>query len=205
MIAVLLVAALASGWSAWRQRAAPVGATSASDRSDYVLEDFELVSLGDDGREAFTLRAPHLRRDPADGTLALDEPLFLLPEEDGGFYWELRSATGWISGDSEEMRLRGDVVAISDPDGERAMRMDTDALDVFPRQRRASSASAVTITQPGTTMQGTGMEADLAGKIEGVERFVVTTERSEIQRTLELDHGLRDGQRFGVIALFQLG
>ena len=170
MILVLLVAAIASGWSAWRQRVETPAATSSSDRSDYVLEDFQLVSLDNAGQEAFTLRAPHLRRDPVDETLALTEPLFLLPEEDGGFYWELRSATGWISADSEEMRLRGDVVAISDPEGERSMRMETDALAVFPRQRRASSAAAVTITQPGTTMRGTGMEIDLADK-----RFQLTS------------------------------
>ena len=170
MIIVLLAAAIASGWSAWRQRADSPLATAVSDRSDYVLEDFQLVSLDDDGQEAFTLRAPHLQRDPADETMSLREPVFLLPEEDGGYYWDLRAATGWISADSEEMRLDGDVVAVSDPAGGRAMRMETDALAVFPRQRRARTDAAVTITQPGTTMRGTGMEADLAGK-----RFQLTS------------------------------
>ena len=170
LIAVLLVAALASGWSAWRQGAEAPDATVTSDRSDYVLEDFELVSLDRDGHEAFTLRAPWLQRNPVDETLALREPVFLLPEAEGGYYWDLRAATGWISADSEEMRLDGDVVAVSDPDGNRAMRMETDALQVFPGQRRARTDAAVTITQPGTTMQGTGMEADLAGK-----RFQLTS------------------------------
>jgi lipopolysaccharide export system protein LptC len=170
LIVVLLVAAIASGWSAWRQRAEQPATTTASDRSDYVLEDFELVSLDRAGQESFTLRAPHLQRDPVDGTLALQQPVFLLPEEDGGFYWDLRGATGWISADSNEMRLDGDVVAISDPAGSRAMRMETDALQVFPRERRARSDAAVTITQPGTTMRGIGMEADLADK-----RFQLTS------------------------------
>lgn len=170
MIIVLLLAAIASGWSAWRQRAEAPEAASASDRSDYVLEDFELVSLDEDGSEAFTLRAPHLHRDPVDETMSLREPVFLLPEEGGGLYWDLRAATGWISADSERMRLEGDVVAVSDPDGGRAMRLDTEALEVLPRQRRARSDVAVTITQPGTTMRGTGMEADLADK-----RFQLTS------------------------------
>ncbi|MEN1939954.1 LPS export ABC transporter periplasmic protein LptC [Luteimonas sp. MJ246] len=164
MIAVLLAAAIASGWSAWKQRAEVAGATATSDRSDYVLEDFQLVSLDSGGQEAFTLRAPHLHRDPVDGTMSLREPLFLLPEEEDGLYWDLRAATGWISADSEEMRLRGDVVVVSDPAGARGMRMETGALDVFPEQRVARSDDAVTITQPGTTMRGTGMEADLAEK-----------------------------------------
>lgn len=164
VIVALLVAAVASGWSAWRQRAGVPEAAAASDRSDYVLEDFELVSLDDRGQESFTLRAPWLQRHPADGTLSLREPVFLLPEEGGDLYWDLRAATGWISEDSEEMRLQGDVVAVSDPDGGRAMRMETTSLQVFPGDRRASTNAAVTITQPGTTMQGTGMEADLARK-----------------------------------------
>lgn len=164
MIAVLLVAAIASGWSAWRQRAEVQAGTTVSDRSDYVLEDFQLVSLDEHGHEAFTLRAPWLQRNPLDETMSLREPLFLLPEGDDGLYWDLRAATGWISADSEEMRLEGDVLAVSDPGGDRAMRMETDALRVFPRQRRASTDVAVTITQPGTTMRGTGLEAELDEK-----------------------------------------
>jgi len=170
MIAILLVAAIASGWSAWRRGADLEEATVASDRSDYVLENFQLVSLDNDGQEAFTLRAPWLQRNPADATLSLREPVFLLPEEGGEYYWDLRAATGWISGDSNEMRLEGDVVAVSDPSGGRAMRMETDNLQVFPDARRARTDAAVTITQPGTTMRGIGMEADLAGK-----RFQLTS------------------------------
>lgn len=171
LIAILLVAAVASGWSAWKQRSPEPAAGQTSSRSDYVLEDFELVSLDRRGEEAFTLRAPHLHRDPAEGTLSLREPLFLLPEAGGEYYWDLRAATGWISADSEEMRLSGDVVAVSDPAGPRHVRMETGRLAVFPGERRASSDDVVTITQPGTTMRGTGMEADLAGK-----RFQLTSQ-----------------------------
>lgn len=170
MILVLLLAAIASGWSAWRQRTDVPAAAGTSDRSDYVLHDFELVSLDDDGHEAFTLRAPHLHRDPVDETMALREPVFLLPEEEGALYWDLRASTGWISADGERMRLQGDVVAVSDPADTRAMRLETEALEVLPRERRASSDLAVTITQPGTTMSGTGMEVDLADK-----RFQLTS------------------------------
>ena len=152
LFAALMVLAAASGWSVWKQRTAAPAAAAPSERSDYVLEDFQLVALDDDGREAFTLRAPWLRRNPADDTLSLRDPLFLLPEDEGDFYWDLRAATGWISADSERMRL------------------ETTALEVLPRQRRAHTDAAVTVTQPGTTMRGTGMEADLAGK-----RFQLTS------------------------------
>jgi len=56
------------------------------------------------------------------------------------------------------------VVADSPADGGRPTVMRTERLDVYPQDNRASSDAVVTITTPGTTMRGTGMEADLAGK-----------------------------------------
>lgn len=174
----LLLAAIVSGWSAWRQRADPV-AEAASQRSDYVLRDFELVSLDDQGKESFTLRAPELARNPADGTAALKTPLFLLPDTDGS-YWEVRSKTGWLSADHVELRLRGDVVANTAAGGRHSVRMNTEQLNVFPRLRRATSDVVVTITQPGTTMRGTSMQADLGSrnvKLENVQTRHVPARR----------------------------
>lgn len=162
-IVALLLGAIVSGWSAWRQRADDAPVAAASQRSDYVLRDFELVSLDKQGKEAFTLRAPELARDPGDETILLQTPLFLLPDRDG-HYWDVRSKTGWVSADNDELRLRGDVVAKTDPESGREMRMASQELNVFPDTRVATSDAAVTITQPGTTMTGTGLRADLASK-----------------------------------------
>ncbi len=161
LTAVLLLAALLSGWSAWRQRAEVVAAGSATARADYVLREFELVSLGADGKEAFTLRAPELARDASDETLSLRTPLFLLPDRDG-HYWEVRSQTGWIAADNSELRLRGAVNARTDAASPRRMTMETEALDVFPETNLATSPLRVEITQPGITMSGIGMRANLA-------------------------------------------
>ena len=162
-ILALLLGAIVSGWSAWRQRADDAPAAVASQRSDYVLRDFELVSLDSLGKEAFTLRAPELARDPTDETIVLQTPLFLLPDRDG-YYWDVRSKTGWVSAGNDELRLRGDVVARTDPASGREMRMASQELNVFPETDLATSDAAVTITQPGTTMTGTGLRADLASK-----------------------------------------
>ncbi|GAA4860913.1 LPS export ABC transporter periplasmic protein LptC [Luteimonas vadosa] len=160
---ILLVAAIVSGWSAWRQRADPLTATGVADRSDYVLHDFELVSLDAQGKESFTLRAPELARNPADGTIALQTPLFLLPDPDGT-YWEVRSRTGWLSASHDELRLRGDVVAKAEEAAADAISMNTEQLNVFPQTNLATSAVPVTITQSGSTMRGSSMQADLAAK-----------------------------------------
>lgn len=176
---LLLLAALVSGWSAWRQRAEVAAAGSASTRPDYVLHDFELVSLDGQGKESFTLRAPRLARDPEDGTTALQTPLFLLPDSDGT-YWEVRSSTGWLSADHDELRLRGEVTAKTAAESDREIWMNTEQLNVFPQTRRATSDVLVTITQPGSTMRGTAMQADLAGKnvkLRNVQTRYVPTRR----------------------------
>jgi lipopolysaccharide export system protein LptC len=158
---VLLVAAVITGWSAWRQRAATKAPAAASVRPDYVLHDFELVALNREGKEAFLLRAPRLARDPDDKTMSIATPLFLIPDKQGQ-RWQVRSKTGWVAADNSEVRLRGKVEATSPPGDARPSTMKTEQLNVFPDKNTASSAVLVTVTQPGFTMHGTGMRADLA-------------------------------------------
>jgi len=160
---VLLVAAILSGWSAWQHRRDDAPAVANDQRSDYLLRDFELIALDNQGKESFTLRAPKLARNPGDKTMSLDTPLFLLPDKQGN-HWKVRSKTGWVSADNEEVRLRGDVVATSPEQDARETWMNTEQLNVFPDTSRATSPGLVTITQPGSTMSGRGMQVDLASK-----------------------------------------
>ena len=71
-LAVALVSA-----ALWQLRARPVAAVATPDRSDYVLRDFELVTLNDQGRESFTVRGPYLQRDV---TGLQTERLVVLPD-----------------------------------------------------------------------------------------------------------------------------
>ena len=154
----LLVAAVASGWSVWKHsRPADAGVLKA--RPDYVLKDFELVSLGKDGRETFTLRGPLLQRDPGDRTMAMATPLFLVPDR-AGQYWQVRADDGFVPADGERLDLRGHVVATSPAEAPPPTRIATEQLTLFPRQNRASSTAAVLVTRPGHTMRGVGMQAD---------------------------------------------
>lgn len=164
LIVALLAGALLSGWFAWRSSRAPqVDEAPQQGRSDYVLRDFEVVTLNAEGRESFSLRAPVLRQTPGARTLELTTPLFLMPDAHGG-RWEVRSQTGWVNEKSTLVSLRGDVVADSPAGATRPTVVRTERLDIHPNENRATSDAVVTITTPGTTMRGTGMEADLAGK-----------------------------------------
>ncbi|HVI26205.1 MAG TPA: LPS export ABC transporter periplasmic protein LptC [Xanthomonadaceae bacterium] len=159
---LLLAGAIVTGWSVLRQRDQGVPAASGGGRSDYVLHDFELIALDDDGSESFTLRAPLLQETPGARTMELTTPLFLLPDEDGR-YWQVRARRGWISEQRDRIRLREDV-RLDSPPGEDPTAMRTEELNVFPEKRLATSELAVTVTEPGLTMIGRGLRAELDAK-----------------------------------------
>ncbi len=160
---LLLAGALFSGWWVLRHHAAQSSRGAASGRSDFVLRDFELISLDNTGKESFTLRAPMLQETPGAKTMELTTPLFLLPDAQGR-YWQVRSTKGWVSAKRDEIRLRGNVRTTSPTEDPRRILMNTEQLNVFPHTRRATSSTFVTVTEPGLTMRGRGMEADLAAK-----------------------------------------
>lgn len=87
----------------------------------------------------------------------IDQPTFLFPDKQGQ-RWRSRSATGWVNGEGSEVRLRGDVT-LDNPGGGKDMRVESEALNVFPDSNRATSDQQVTITQPGATIRGRGLEA----------------------------------------------
>ncbi|HEY9256042.1 MAG TPA: LPS export ABC transporter periplasmic protein LptC [Stenotrophomonas sp.] len=162
---VLLAAALVSGWSAWHNRARPVEQVADESSADYVLHDFELITLDkESGKESVTLRAPEAHRNRADQTLDITTPLFLLPDQQG-LPWTLRAQTGWVSPSGDELRLRGDVAGDS-PAGPGIVptTFRTTALDVFPQQHLARTAERVTMTRPGVSQTGVGFEANLQNR-----------------------------------------
>lgn len=159
---VLLVVAIISGWAAWRNRERPVEQVTEETSADYVLHDFELISLDKDtGKEALALRAPEAHRNRADQTMDITTPLFLLPDQQG-LPWTLRAQTGWVSPNADELRLRGDVSGDSpNAPGVVVSTFRTTSLDVFPQQHLARTAERVTFTRPGLSQTGVGFEANL--------------------------------------------
>lgn len=155
---LLLLGAIASGWSVWRM-AHPAGEEVLATRPDYLLRDFEITALDKQGKESFTLRGPVLQRDPADRTMNLETPRFLVPDRQGR-YWDVRAQRGFVPADGSRLELRGEVVADSPPDAPPPTRIATDWLALDLERNRANSTAAVTVTRPGLTMRGIGLEAD---------------------------------------------
>lgn len=160
---VLLAAAALSGWSAWKQRETPEAPAVTAERSDYLMRDFEVISLDEQGRESITLRAPEMQRNANDKTFQIATPLFLLPDS-AGQHWEMRSKTAWVSPKADEIRLLGDVVGISPKSAALPSTFKTQRLNVFPAKNLASTDAAVTLTRPGSILSGVGFEANTKTK-----------------------------------------
>jgi lipopolysaccharide export system protein LptC len=156
----LLVAAVVSAWSVLRHRAPGAHAPATPGRSDYVLHDVDLVVLDETGQESFSVRGPRIARDPAEQAMSLASPVFLLPDSDGA-YWQVRARDGWVSPAGDELRLTGDV-RVTSPPGQRKVALNTEQLNVFPDRDLATTPAAVTITQPGSILNGVGLETNLA-------------------------------------------
>ena len=159
----LLLAALFSGWSAWKHRRHHAAVEAPRLRPDYVMRDFEMVGLDERGQEALTLKAPLMQRSPVDQTWTITTPLFLLPDPDGKA-WELRAQSGWIDAKGEELRLRGGVVGTSPAGTKRPTEFKTPHLNVFPGRNLVRTDAAVTLTQPGSILSGVGFEANTQTK-----------------------------------------
>lgn len=172
MLTVTLVAAAAlSGWAIWHRGDGGPAVASAGGRPDYVLHDFELVALDDEGRESFTLHSPSMLRDPGERSMSMATPVFLLPDGEDR-YWRVDARTGWISPDGDLLRLRGQV-RVSAPPGGRPVSLRSESMDVYPDRHLASSAASVTVTEPGLTMRGLGFRAELDAK-----RFTILSQAS---------------------------
>lgn len=156
---MLLAAAILSGWSAWKQRDVAEPQAMTSDRPDYLMRDFEVISLNEQGQESMTLQAPQMQRDPRDQTFTIATPLFLLPD-DQGRHWQMRSKSAWVSAKADEIRLTGDVRGTSPQQAGVPSTLETQRLNLFPRKDLASTDDPVTITQPGSILTGVGFQTN---------------------------------------------
>lgn len=161
---LLAMAVVLVGIVAWQLRKKPELAPAAAGRSDYVLWDFTLVALNDDGQEAFTVVAPRLERDPRGKTLTLFTPTFTFPDKKQG-RWQATSESAWVGPKANEVRLLKQVELVG-PRTPRGLqtRFSTEMLSVFPDQDRASTDAVVTVRHGGSILAGQGLRADMRAR-----------------------------------------
>jgi lipopolysaccharide export system protein LptC len=161
-IALLALLAATSSWLVWQLRKEhEPPPLYGPPRSDYVLLQYELTALDDNGKESFRVSGPALARHPHLGTLNLEEPRFLFPDSEGK-PWNARAGSAWVAKDGSEVRL-STAVEFDGPPNDAGQRIEvrTAELSVLPKQNQVNSAAAVTLTGPGSILRGRGLHADL--------------------------------------------
>lgn len=159
---MLLAAAVLSGVWVWqlRKQDAPPSLVGPP-RSDYALQDFSLIALDEAGKESFAASGPRLSRHPHLGTLDIEQPRFSSPDASGSV-WTSRSERAWVNREGTEMKLLGDAL-VEGPvqPGVEPLRVRSEVLTLFPRDRRIESAVAVTVTEPGSILTASGLRGEL--------------------------------------------
>jgi lipopolysaccharide export system protein LptC len=163
LLAALILTAVLASWAAWLLRIKPpVPEDAGPPRSDYTLDDYNLVVLNKQGVESFTSVGPYLARDPYNETLSLNQPRFGFPSHDGKGDWTAGSDIGWVSPRGEEVRLIR-AVRLDGPvvPGTDQAHLRTEEMTVHPQPQTAHSDDLVTVTRGASILRGTGMNADL--------------------------------------------
>lgn len=163
MLMVLAVVLVGVAYWQWLLRQVPP--VEAPQRSDYILRDYELTTLGEDGAESFTVVGPYLQRDVGGKSISLVQPRFSFPDSDGEGRWQARSDVAWVSPKADQVHLMRKVEMVGPPTPAGvSTRFNTERLVVFPDADRATSAEPVTVTQGDSILTGTGLRADMQAK-----------------------------------------
>jgi lipopolysaccharide export system protein LptC len=162
VILALLALAGLSTLAVWKLQPKPKPHVPSQARSDYTLENFQLVTLNKEGQEAFTVDAPRLERDPEGKSLTLTLPKFSFPDKGGDGRWLATSDRAWVGPKADEVRLiaQVDLLGPATDKGERT-HFQTESLQVFPHKNQAQSDDAVTVTRADSILHATGLRADM--------------------------------------------
>ena len=128
---------------------------------DLTMEEFEVTTMGEDGRRLRRLSAAYMAYFTDTETTELRHPHLVVyqePEEP----WHVASERGWVSADNDVLMLLGKVDIWRDgADGKREIHIETHDLRVLPREEFAQTDLPVSISTPESLTHGTGMRAYL--------------------------------------------
>lgn len=162
LVLSLLAAAAAGAW--WLQQIEPAGSPSAAlpdGSADVVTERLVTFAMREGGEPRRRLEARRVRHYPATDTEELDEPYLVFYQPDKPPL-HVRSETGWVSSDENEILLNGNVdIWREDGHGERTLDVDTRDLRVLVDQEIGETEAPSVIRSPGRESSGVGMRVYL--------------------------------------------
>ncbi|MFP5384401.1 MAG: LPS export ABC transporter periplasmic protein LptC [Gammaproteobacteria bacterium] len=155
-------------WPEYLPLLAAQESSHADDTPDYIITAFHAVELDPTGRLRYELAADMLTHYPLPerAELLAPEMVFHRNTEEAGAAtdpWQLTAATGRISDGGNRVDLAGDVrVARLVEDQAGSMMLATETLTVYGREEKAVTGAAVSLTSALASLNGVGMEIDMA-------------------------------------------
>ena len=165
---VLLLALLSITW--WLLRGSethpPQVAAAPTHDSDYYVNGFRTLALGEDGNRRYQLAADRLVHHLSDDSTEMDQPRYSRFDSERGSL-RIQAETGQGNHDNSVLRLLGSVRITNLDENQRPkVETRTDALTLYPNRDFAETHSPVTIDGINSTTRGIGMTVDSqAGKL----------------------------------------
>jgi lipopolysaccharide export system protein LptC len=162
-----LVLALVGGAAWWQQSGQgpePPRPVQRERQPDYTVERFSALVLDPAGQPARRLSAREMRHCADDDSSELDLPELILYRPDSP-PWDIRSETGWVSGDGDRVLLHGQVSADREGRGDvRPIQLRTSEMLILPRLDYAETDMPVAIDSDADWLRSTGMQVWFADK-----------------------------------------
>lgn len=181
VIALLIVAAIGSGWLMNRsQQDDAADMDGSSLEPDYYMEDFTVLTMGSDGLPSSKLYAIYMEHNPIDDTSELYEPELEIYRTNKEPLF-ITADKGWIADDNEVVLLRGKVkLWEKSPVGEIILHVDTTEVKVLLEEEYAETDQYAVIVTNQTTVTGRGVRAHFdEDRLEILSHEKTTIEQSD--------------------------
>jgi lipopolysaccharide export system protein LptC len=125
------------------------------------IDQFTLNSIDEQGLLRHTFSAPALVQLPGQEGTRVQHPEMDIFENGQTRIWLLRAEQGWLSPDSDILRLQTVTATRPATSGKYPMVLTTSKLTLYPDEDYAETAEPVRMESPRMTITGTGLEAYL--------------------------------------------
>lgn len=161
----LFVLLVGGSWWLARQTPESVPYQPTPHSPDYIVEQFNITEMGLDGRPDKRLTGERMLHFPDDDSTELTRPMMTVYDGQRP-PWQIRSETGWLSGDRELLLLQGQVnIDRAAAPGVRPLQLVTRDLRVQPEQNYAETDADVFSRSRADWVVSKGMQAWLAKPI----------------------------------------
>lgn len=125
---------------------------------DYYLNEVMITAFGEQGRPQHRLQARQLSHNTTAEQTELQQPDLEVLEQNR-VVWHVVAEHGVINPREDMVLLQGKV-RLTQPDKGTPLQMTTSALRIQPKQGRAETDQAVSLTQAGSRINAVGMEIE---------------------------------------------